>query len=185
MTMNSKSPYVVAVCRHSKHQFSKTSQDAIQLVAGQGVVEDAHYGYTVQHRSRIRIDPTQINLRQVHLIEQALLIELNEQGFDVGAGSLGENILTAGIDLRSLPTHTRLFIGTDVCLSITGLRNPCRQLDDYQTGLMAAVLSRDEAGGLVRKAGVMAIVMTGGTISPMASIRIQLPPPPYIALDRV
>lgn len=176
---------VVAVHRSATHTFSKPNQDSIQLLAGLGVEGDAHLGVTVKHRSRVAVDPTQPNLRQVHLIHAELHDELRAAGFDVLAGHMGENITTRGIAVLGLPTGTRLHIGDAAVIEVTGLRNPCAQLDTFQPGLLAAVLGRDERGNLIRKAGVMGIVLTSGMVKRGDRIRIELPSPPYRSLERV
>ena len=166
------------------HMFSKTNQTSIELLAGLGVAGDAHAGKTVKHRSRVKADPTQPNLRQVHLIHEELYDELRAAGFDVTAGQLGENITTRGLALLELPKGTRLHVG-DAVVEVTGLRNPCAQLDDFQQGLLAAVLDRDEAGNLIRKAGVMGIVVSRGEVRPGDKVRAELPPEPHLRLERV
>ena len=155
------------------------------LIKGQGVEGDAHSGATVKHRSRVRRDPTQPNLRQVHLIHMELFDELRTQGFDVQPGTMGENITTVEIDLLSLPTGTRLNVGGRAILEITGLRNPCAQLDELMPGLMSAVLDRDAEGELVRKSGVMAIVITGGDALPGDRIMVELPVGAHVPLQPV
>ena len=167
---------VVAVCCSPTHSFSKPLVDAIRLLEGLGVEGDAHLGRTVRHRSRVAADPTQPNLRQVHLIHAELHDELRTAGFDVTPGQMGENITTRGVDLLGLPVDTRLRIGADAVVGITGLRNPCAQLDNFQPGLMAAVLGRDESGRLIRKSGIMGVVLAGGWIRPGDPIAIELPP---------
>ena len=157
------------------HSFSKSPRLTIRLLAGIGVEGDAHAGVTVQHRSRVRRTPQAPNLRQVHLIHGELHDELVAAGYDVGPGRMGENITTRGIDLLGLPTGTLLRVGTDAVIALTGLRNPCVQLDRMQPGLMGAVLDRDDQGELVRKAGVMAVVVKGGDIQPGDPIEIELP----------
>ena len=176
---------VIAVSRSATHTFTKPNQGSIQLLTGLGVEGDAHMGKTVKHRSRVAVDPTQPNLRQVHLIHAELHDELRAAGFVISAGQMGENVTTRGVDLLSLPTGTRLYLGDTAVVELTGLRNPCRQLDRFQPGLMAAVLGRDEHGKLIRKAGVMGIVVTGGEVCPGNPIRIKLPPQPHQPLDRV
>jgi MOSC domain-containing protein YiiM len=176
---------VAAVSRDPRHGFSKPTQGSIRLLAGLGVEGDAHMGETVKHRSRVRRDPTQPNLRQVHLIHAELLDELRGTGFAVDAGEMGENVTTRGLDLLGLPTGTRLHLGEAAVVEVTGLRNPCVQLDRFQPGLMAAVLGRDAEGGLVLKAGIMAIVLAGGEVRPSDPIRVELPPEPYHPLVRV
>jgi MOSC domain-containing protein YiiM len=168
-----------------EHTFSKPNQESIRLLTGLGVEGDAHLGELVQHRSRVARHPTQPNLRQVHLIAAELHDELRAAGFSVLAGQMGENITTCGIDLRRLPTGTRLHLGDTAVIEVTGLRNPCVQLDQFQLGLMAAVLERDEQGALIRKAGLMAIVVEGGEVRPGDSIRVELPPEPHRALEVV
>jgi MOSC domain-containing protein YiiM len=163
---------VEAVSADVEHRFAKHPQNEITLLAGFGVEGDAHAGATVQHRSRARSLP---NLRQVHLVHGELLDELVEQGFRVGPGSIGENVLTRGLDVLALPAGTRLHLGSEAVVEVTGLRNPCRQLDRYQKGLMAAVLARDEDGNLVRKSGVMSVVLTGGVVRPGDPIDVRLP----------
>ncbi|HEY1595543.1 MAG TPA: MOSC domain-containing protein [Thermoleophilaceae bacterium] len=155
------------------------------MLAGLGVDGDAHMGETVQHRSRVRRDPTQPNLRQVHLIQSELHDELRAAGFDVDAGQMGENVTTSGIDLLALPTGTRLQIGDAALLEVTGLRNPCNQLNGLQDGLMDATLDRDAGGELVRKAGVMAVVLSGGSIRPGDPILAELPAEPHTPLEAV
>jgi MOSC domain-containing protein YiiM len=176
---------VVAVSSSPKHTLTKPNQDFIRLVAGLGVEGDAHAGSTVKHRSRVARDPTQPNLRQVHLVHSELFDELQSNGFSVSPGRMGENITTAGIDLLGLATGTRLHIGSEAVVEVTGLRNPCHQLDKIQPGLMAAVLDKDAAGNLVRKAGIMAIVLVGGEIRPGDAIRAELPAEPRRPLDCV
>ena len=166
---------VAAVHRSGSHSFSKFAEEAVTLVPGLGVQGDAHAGATVKHRSRVRRDPTQPNLRQVHLIHAELFDELVERGFAVFAGDLGENITTRGIDLLSLSAGSRLRLGANALVEVTGLRNPCSQIDKFQQGLMQAVLDRDEQGGLVRKTGVMGVVLEGGEVRAGDAIEV-LPP---------
>lgn len=176
---------VVAVSNSATHSFSKELRGTIRLLAGLGVEDDAHAGTTVKHRSRVARDPNQPNLRQVHLIHTELHEELRGRGFDVAAGQMGENITTVGVDLLGLPIGTRLHLGDEAIIEVTGLRNPCAQLDSFQSGLMAAVLDRDEQGNLVRKSGIMAVVIAGGAVKPDDAIAIELPPPPHRPLEAV
>ncbi len=176
---------VTAVSRSGVHEFSKANEESIRLLKGLGVEGDAHMGETVRHRSRVARDPSQPNLRQVHLIHDELHDELGEAGFAVAAGQMGENVTTRGIDLLSLPTGTRLHLGGTAVVEVTGLRNPCVQLEQIKEGLMAATLERDERGKLVRKAGVMGVVDTGGEVRAGDPIRVELPPEPHEALEPV
>ncbi|MCB2101097.1 MAG: MOSC domain-containing protein [Rhodobacterales bacterium] len=176
---------VLAVCTDGTHRFSKAPRDAIELVAGLGAVGDAHAGATVQHRSRVARDPSQPNLRQVHLVHAELFDEVAGQGFALTPGAIGENVLTRGVALLDLPTGTRLRLGDAAELEVTGLRNPCKQLDGFQSGLTAAMLGRDADGNLVRKAGVMAVVLTGGTVRPGDPIAVTLPDGPHRPLAPV
>jgi hypothetical protein len=176
---------VVAVNSSAAHHFSKTPRMWIRLVAGLGVDGDAHQGTTVKHRSRVARDAAQPNLRQVHLLHAELLDELAPAGFRVAPGDIGENVLTRGVDLLGLPTGALLHLGQDAVVEVTGLRNPCIQLDRFRPGLMAAVLGRDAAGKLIRKAGVMAIVRAGGDVRPGDSIGVEMPPEPYRRLEPV
>jgi hypothetical protein len=176
---------VASVSWSADHTFSKQPAESLDLIAGKGVAGDAHCGAMVKHRSRVAADPSQPNLRQVHLIAAELLDELGLVGFALGPGDLGENVLTRGLDLMTLPRCTRLRIGDEVELELTGLRNPCGQIEAFRPGLLARVASRDESGAIVRRAGVMAIVLSGGRISPGDPIEIALPPLPHEALDRV
>lgn len=168
-------PKVLAVHSSSKHTMSKPEQDSIVLIEGLGVENDAHNGATVKHRSRVRRDATQPNLRQVHLIQAELFEELQRKGFEITPGMMGENITTVEIDLLALPTGTRLQMGDNATVEITGLRNPCTQLDGLISGLMDAVLDRDDAGELVRKAGVMSVVFKGGIVRSGDDISVELP----------
>lgn len=176
---------VVAVCRDGEHRFSKTAVDEIVLLPGLGVQGDAHLGVTVQHRSRVAADPTQPNLRQVHLIHAELFTEVGEHGFDVDAGQLGENITTRGVDLLSLPRGTLLHLGDEAVVEITGLRNPCRQINTFQSGLLKRVLTKDSAGELERKTGVMGVVSTGGVVRAGDGIVVELPLTPHQPLEPV
>ena len=176
---------VTAVSSSLTHSFGKPNRESIHLLTGLGVEGDAHLGVTIQHRSRVAVDPSQPNLRQVHLIHAELHDELRAAGFEVAAGQMGENITTRGVDLLGLPRGARLHLGDDAVVEVTGLRNPCIQLDRFRSGLMAAVLSRDEAGSLVRKAGVMGIVLVGGNVRSGDAIRIELPPEPHKLLKPV
>lgn len=175
---------VVSVSLDRRHRFSKERAERIMLVTGEGVEGDAHRGVTVKHRSRVRFDPSQPNLRQVHLIHAELFAELATKGFAVAPGDIGENITTEGIDLLALPTGARLAIGGAV-IEVTGLRNPCIQLDRFRDGLMQAVLDRDVDGRLVRKAGIMGIVIEGGQVSIGDRIDVELPAEPHRPLEKV
>ena len=176
---------VAAVHRRATHSLGKQEQPSIRLLRGLGVEGDAHLGATVQHRSRVARDPTQPNLRQVHLIHSELHDELRARGFAVEPGELGENVTTRGLDLLGLPTGTVLRLGERAAVEVTGLRNPCRQIEEWQPGLLAAVLGRDGNGTLLRKAGVMAVVLAGGTLTPGDPVRVELPPRPHRALQPV
>ena len=176
---------VEAVSRSPRHSFSKRSEPGVRLLAGLGVEGDAHAGEKVKHRSRARFNPSLPNLRQVHLIHAELHDELRLKGFDVSAGEMGENVTTRGLALLDLPTGTRLTIGADAVIELTGLRNPCVQLDRHKDGLMAAVLDKAPDGELIRKAGVMAIVLRSGDVRPGDPIHVQLPNPPHAPLKPV
>ncbi|WP_372617307.1 MOSC domain-containing protein [Falsiroseomonas sp.] len=178
-------PVVLAVARSPVHGFSKPVEPRIRLLAGLGVEGDAHLGATVKHRSRVRRDPTQPNLRQLHLVHAELIEELAEAGFRVAPGAMGENVVTRGLDLLALPRGARLRLGAEALVEVTGLRNPCHQLDDFQPGLMAATLGRDAGGRLIRKAGVMAVVLAGGEVAPGDGIVIELPATPHAPLEPV
>jgi len=178
-------PSVVSVSASHAHSFSKPCVEAIELIPGVGVRGDAHGGATVRHRSRVRKDPTAPNLRQVHLLHRELFDELATKGFVVGPGDIGENVLTAGVELLGLPVGTRLRLGEAAVVELTGLRHPCAQLDDFQPGLMPAVLDRAADGSLIRKPGVMSVVVVGGTVRPGDAIRVVLPAEPHRALAPV
>jgi MOSC domain-containing protein YiiM len=176
---------VISVSGAPGHRFSKPVQGSIRLLAGFGVEGDAHCGERVKHRSRVAVDPTQPNLRQVHLLHAELLDELNAAGFDVAPGQMGENVLTRGLDLLALPVGSRLRLGADALVEITGLRNPCAQIETFRPGLLAAVLGRDAQGRVVRKAGIMGVVLEGGEVVPRDTIGVMLPALPHRALERV
>ncbi|GGT55692.1 MOSC domain-containing protein [Streptomyces coeruleorubidus] len=176
---------VTAVSSNGEYSFTKPNRDSITLLAGLGVEGDVHAGVTVKHRSRVAQDPTQPNLRQVHLMHEELFAEVGEEGFEVAPGELGENITTRGIDLLGLPTGTLLRIGGTAVLEVTGLRNPCIQIDNFQDGLLKRVVGRDEAGNVVRRAGIMSVVREGGVVRPGDTIEAELPTGPHRPLDRV
>jgi MOSC domain-containing protein YiiM len=167
---------VSGVSRAGRHRFSKEPCDAVTLVEGVGVEGDAHAGPTVQHLSRKRWRPDLPNLRQVHLLAGELHDELVAAGFPVGPGLMGENITTRSVDLLALPTGALLRLGDTAVVEVTGLRNPCVQLDRFAPGLMAAVLDRDADGQLVRRAGVMGVVREGGIVRPGCPVVVELPP---------
>lgn len=176
---------VVAVSASGTHTFSKANRDSIRLIAGIGVEGDAHAGETVKHRSRVARDPSRPNLRQVHFIHAELYDEVGRDGHVVGPGELGENITTRGLDLLGLPTATLLHLGTEAVVEVTGLRNPCTQIDAFQSGLLAKVVGRDADGNVVRKAGIMGVVRVGGEVRPDDRVRVELPPTPHRPLERV
>ena len=176
---------VTAVSVSAGHTFSKPNQASITLVDGLGIEGDAHSGVTVKHRSRVRADPTRPNLRQVHLIHSELHEELAAKGFTIAAGQMGENVTTRGIDLLGLPRGTRLHLGAEAVVEVTGLRNPCTQIDGIEPGLMEATVDRDSDGNLIRKAGIMSIVIAGGVLNADDEIRVVLPAEPHITLEPV
>lgn len=176
---------IEAVSRSAEYTFTKPNADAIRLVAGLGVEGDVHAGELVKHRSRVRRDPTRPNLRQVHLMHAELHDELAALGHPVTAGALGENITTRGVDLLGLPTGTRLHLGAEAVVEVTGLRNPCPQIDGFSDGLLKHVVGRDAEGNVVRKAGIMSIVLVGGEVRPGDPIRVELPATPHTRLQPV
>ena len=178
------SAVVAAVSCSAAHDFSKPNQESIRLLTGLGVEGDSHSGETVKHRARVAIDPSKPNLRQVHLVHMELYAELQAAGFGISDGQMGENITTQGVDLLGLPTGARLRIH-DAVVEVTGLRNPCYQLDDFRPGLSKATLDHDEQGSLIRKAGIMGIVLSGGQVSPGDTISVELPPEPHQPLEPV
>jgi|SRR5690606_12455751 len=175
---------VIAVSLSPKHTFSKENQDSIKLVKGLGVEGDAHFGSTVKHRSRVARDPNQPNLRQVHLMHNELFEQLADK-FNILPGQLGENITTTGINVLELPTDSILSIGESAIVKVTGLRNPCAQIDQFMPGLLKEVLDKDSDGNIIRKAGIMGIVLQSGEVKPGDTIRIQYPSKPYKKLERV
>ena len=176
---------VVAVSKSGQHRFSKRPCDQITLLAGIGIEGDAHAGVTVQHRSRVARDPTKPNLRQVHLLHAELFDEARTEGYQLAPGELGENVLTQGLDVLALSRDTLLHIGSQAVVRITGLRNPCTQIDRFRKGLLKVAVGRDRNGQVVRKAGVMGVVMTGGIIRPDDKIEVELPALPHHALECV
>jgi MOSC domain-containing protein YiiM len=176
---------VLSVSLRPGHSFSKTLAPEIRLVAGLGVEGDGHFGETVQHRSRVRADPSQPNLRQAHLIHAELFDELRDKGFTVAPGELGENITTRGVDLLALPKGAVLRIGAEARVELTGLRNPCRQIEAFQSGLLEAVLERTKDGRLIRKAGVMGVILNSGIVRAGDAIDVELPSSPHRPLEPV
>jgi MOSC domain-containing protein YiiM len=176
---------VTAVSRSDEYTFTKPVRESITLLAGLGVEGDVHQGVTVKHRSRVAQDPTQPNLRQVHLMHAELFDELRDKGFAVEPGQIGENVTTRGIDLLGLPTGTLLHLGPEAVVEVTGLRNPCVQIDNFSTGLLKEVLSKGPDGELIRRAGIMSIVLVGGEVRPGDEIRVELPAEPHKPLEKV
>lgn len=176
---------VISVSLSSNHAFSKLNQPSIRLLEGLGVEGDAHLGTTVKHLSRVARDPTQPNLRQVHLIHAELHDELAAAGFEVHPGELGENVTTRGIRLLELPAGTRLRLGALAVVEVTGLRNPCVQIDRFRPGLLGEVVGRDDSGAIWRKTGIMSVVISGGDVKPGDAIAVDLPPEPHRPLEVV
>jgi MOSC domain-containing protein YiiM len=176
---------VTAVSSNGTYSFTKPNRDSITLLAGLGVEGDVHAGATVKHRSRMAQDPTRPNLRQVHLLHRELFDEVRAAGFEVAPGRLGENVTTSGVDLLALPVGTLLRLGPEAVVEVTGLRNPCHQIDAFQHGLLRQVVGRDARGNTVRKAGIMSVVRTGGVVRPGDTIGIELPAGPHRPLERV
>jgi MOSC domain-containing protein YiiM len=185
-TLAGMSAFVTSVSRNGTYSFSKPPRDEIVLVEGLGVEGDVHAGVTVRHRSRMAADPTQPNLRQVHLIHAELHDELRDAGYDVAPGQLGENVTTRGLDLLALPRGTLLRFGPGgAAVQITGLRNPCAQLNAFRTGLLKEVVGIDAEGRPVRKAGVMGVVLAGGPVRPRDPVLVELPVTPHYPLHVV
>jgi len=176
---------VSAVHRSATHSFSKQPAAEIELLAGLGVRGDAHEGARVKHRSRVKADPTQPNLRQVHLMHEELFADMADEGFTVTPGDLGENITTRGIDLLGLPVGAVLRLGPDALLVTTGLRNPCTQIENFQSGLLSTVLKRDDDGSVVKLAGIMTVVVSSGIVRPGDDVDVSMPPAPLRPLERV
>ncbi|MER6128268.1 MOSC domain-containing protein [Streptomyces sp. NPDC001795] len=176
---------VTAVSSNDVYSFTKPNRESITLLAGLGVEGDVHAGVTVKHRSRVAKDPTQPNLRQVHLMHEELFDEVGAAGFQVAPGQLGENITTRGIDLLGLPVGALLRIGGEAVVEVTGLRNPCLQIDNFRSGLLKQVVGRDDDGNVVRKAGIMSIVKEGGVVRSGDTIKVELPDEPHRSLDWV
>ncbi|MGW4886421.1 MOSC domain-containing protein [Streptomyces murinus] len=176
---------VTAVSSNGVYSFSKPNRPSITLLTGLGVEGDVHAGVTVKHRSRVAQDPTQPNLRQVHLMQEELFAEVGAAGFRVAPGELGENITTRGLDLLALPVGTLLRIGAEAVVEVTGLRNPCLQIDHFRSGLLKQVVGRDDLGNLVRRAGIMSVVTRGGVVRPGDPVAAELPAGPHRPLDRV
>jgi MOSC domain-containing protein YiiM len=176
---------VQAVHRSGEYTFTKPTRDAITLKEGLGVEGDVHSGVTVKHRSRVARDPAQPNLRQVHLIHAELHDELAAAGYTVNPGDLGENVTTRGIDLLGLPTGTLLRLGDEAVIEVTGLRNPCLQIEAFQNGLLAHVVGRADDGSVIRKAGIMSVVRTPGVVRPGDPISVELPDGPHTPLQPV
>lgn len=178
-------PSVLVVGRSKTHTFSKVAEDKINLQEGLGVEGDAHNGKKVQHLSRMKIKPIPANLRQVHLIHAELFEELREAGFTVQPLQLGENVTTQGLDLLNLPTGARLNLGDEAVVEITGLRNPCPQIENFQPGLLEKMTTRSPEGKLIRKSGVMGIVIAAGCVKGGDTIQVRLPPEPHRPLKVV
>ncbi|GKQ41624.1 MOSC domain-containing protein [Streptomyces sp. A012304] len=176
---------IAAVSSNGTYSFTKPTRDSVTLIKGLGVEGDVHAGTTVKHRSRVKRDPSQPNLRQVHLIHEELFAEVREAGFEVAAGQLGENVTTRGVDLLGLPAGTRLLLGDEAVVEVTGLRNPCAQIDGFRKGLLKEVVGRDANGSPVFRAGIMGVVVQGGVVRPGDPVEVELPDGPHVPLEIV
>jgi MOSC domain-containing protein YiiM len=176
---------VAAVCASARHGFSKAARGSIRLLAGLGVEGDAHAGATTRHRYLVKKDPGRKNLTQVHLLHAELFEELAGAGFSIAAGAMGENVTTSGVDLLTLPVGTKLHLGEAAVVEVTGLREPCSQLNALQPGLMKALIAKDAAGRIVRKAGIMGVVLAGGEVRPGDAVRVELPPGTWVEMGPV
>ena len=176
---------VVSVSRDDAHRFSKPTVASVTLVEGLGVAGDSHAGAQTQHRFLVKKDPGRVNLTQVHLLQSELFAELTGKGFEVGPGDLGENVTTSGIDLLGLPLGTRLQLGGEAVVEVTGLRSPCHQIDRFRAGLLREVIGRDAGGTVIRKTGIMGIVVTGGTVGAGDRVAVRMPAPPFLPLGVV
>ncbi|MFD3498330.1 MOSC domain-containing protein [Streptomyces sp. NPDC058676] len=176
---------VSAVSSNGTYSFTKPNRESITLLAGLGVEGDVHAGTTVKHRFRMEKDPSQPNLRQVHLIHEELFDEVRGAGFEVAAGELGENVTTRGIDLLGLPVGTLLRLGGEAVVEVTGLRNPCAQIDRFQKGLLKQVVRRDAEGRARFTSGIMSVVVTGGVVRPGDPVKVVLPDGPHLPLEIV
>ncbi|MER5448756.1 MOSC domain-containing protein [Streptomyces sp. NPDC002764] len=176
---------VAAVSSNGTYSFTKPNRESITLLAGLGVEGDVHAGVTVKHRSRVARDPSQPNLRQVHLIHEELFDEVHEAGFEVAAGQLGENVTTRGLDLLGLPVGTLLRLGDEAVVEVTGLRNPCLQIDNFRSGLLKQVVGRDAHGSVRLRAGIMGVVVSGGVVRPGDPVKVELPEGPHRPLEIV
>ncbi len=165
--------FVVSVSSKETPGVGKVPRTEIVLVAGHGVEGDYHFGTKVRHRSRVAKNPDQPNLRQVHLIHEELFEELASEGITVEAAAMGENVTTRGIALLELATGTRLHLGESAVVELTGLRNPCNQLDAIDERLLPAVGQKQADGSILRKGGVMGVVVTGGVVRPGDVIRVM------------
>lgn len=174
---------VVATSQSKDHTFTKQTVPGIKLIQGLGVEGDCHSGKTVQHRSRLHIKPAPANLRQVHLIDLEILTQ-----YDLQPGDIGENITTSGIDLLRLGKGTKLhFVGSETAeevaldqahpvVTVTGLRNPCPQIEKYRKGLQERFIVRDAERKIVaRKAGIMSTVEVGGVVLAGMKIVVESP----------
>ncbi len=183
--MDSISGSVIAVCSRDAHLFSKENREEIELIKNFGINGDAHAGMYVKHRSRVKKNPKQLNLRQVHLIPIELLNEMKQHRYDLHPGDLGENITTSGIDLINLPLNSQINIGEEVVLEVKGLRDPCKQIEAFKEGLLKKMITKDADGNLIRKTGIMTIVLGGGIVKPNDKIEVVLPKKPYHKLEVV
>lgn len=176
---------VESVHRSESHDFTKATVEEVVLVAGVGIEGDAHAGATVQHVSRKKKDADRPNLRQVHLVSAELHEELVADGFDLDHGGFGENLVTRGIALGDLPVGTTLALGDDAIIVLTGLRDPCAQIDRHREGLRAAVAFDPGEGPKLFRDGAMAMVVRGGVVRTGDPIGVALPPEPHHPMRKV
>ena len=139
---------VLAVCISEKKGVKKHPVPCLTLEKDYGILGDAHAGKW--HR-------------QVSLLPDESVDTLRSVIPGLQPGDFAENILTEGIDLKSLPIGTVLHIGAAV-LEITQIGKECHSDCEIRRLTGRCVMPTD---------GVFARVLQGGEIRPDDTITIQ------------
>lgn len=138
---------VKAVCISEKKGTRKLEVPKINVVVNHGIVGDAHAGNW--HR-------------QISLLAEESIDKMRQSGMELTPGAFAENIITEGIELKTLLVGTKLRIG-NVLLEVTQIGKECHNDCEIKRTAGKCVMPTE---------GIFAIVLTDGMISSGDTIEI-------------